>query len=91
MNISLHHTSTANYYFPNDFTNKRAFPSPKGTDGVWGPHTSVFNGYWIPSLRESDSWIKWRLCLLLRLRMCGVIRPFAFMVCAGTKRSYFTM
>lgn len=51
-----------------------------------GAHTAPFlNAYWIPFLQESDGWVTWLLCLVLRLIMCEVILPSAFMFCTGTK------
>ena len=48
MNNLLHHISTATYYLPNYFTNKEVFSSPKGTDGVWGPHSPFLMGIEFP-------------------------------------------
>jgi hypothetical protein len=30
-------------------SSKVFFPSPKHPDGLWGPHSLIFNGYWGPS------------------------------------------
>jgi hypothetical protein len=52
LNTLLHHTSTTNYHFSNDFAKKKAFPSPKGTDGVWRPHSPLLMGTEFPFFKS---------------------------------------